>query len=418
METLRNLISYELARYFYHHLMEELSKPEPLQIQIGYDGKTSREANRDILSRLSTEFPKIEQTEGPPFNLIREWVKRNRFFFHYDEYNFDRYNRLYIERLLALRNNTLETNSRFKEATLNNFRQFDYNRTGFSISFLIRVENNMRELMREIIFTIPNIDYNEAWQIIFEQSKDYQENVNEIFEKRLQDARDESDRLLHNILPVSIAAELKKNNRVSPVYINSATVLFTDFKGFTQISESMSPEELISNLDECFSLFDQICADHGLEKIKTIGDSFMCVGGVPEVNRTHVFDVALAALKMCDAIQKLKKEKNKNGISYWDVRIGFHTGPVAAGVIGKNKFSYDIWGDTVNIASRMESSGEPGKINVSEESYKLLSPFFTFTSRGKIAAKNKGEISMYFLEGLKPEFGTAQSHNIDFVLLN
>ncbi|EMG08169.1 adenylate/guanylate cyclase catalytic domain protein [Leptospira interrogans serovar Grippotyphosa str. LT2186] len=301
--------------------MEELSKPEPLQIQIGYDGKTSREANRDILSRLSTEFPKNEQTEGPPFNLIREWAKRNRFFFHYDEYNFDRYNRLYIERLLALRNNTLETNSRFKEATLNNFRQFDYNRTGFSISFLIRVENNMRELMREIIFTIPNIDYNEAWQIIFEQSKDYQENVNEIFEKRLQDARDESDRLLHNILPVSIAAELKKNNRVSPVYINSATVLFTDFKGFTQISESMSPEELISNLDECFSLFDQICADHGLEKIKTIGDSFMCVGGVPEVNRTHVFDVALAALKMCDAIQKLKKEKIKRnfllGCSDW-----------------------------------------------------------------------------------------------------
>ncbi|MGQ2824722.1 adenylate/guanylate cyclase domain-containing protein, partial [Leptospira kirschneri] len=208
---------------------------------------------------------------------MREWAKRNRFLFHYDEYNFDRYNRLYIERILALRNNTTEINSRFKEATLNNFRQFDYNRTGFSISFLIRVENNMRELMREIIFTIPNIDRNEAWQIIFEQSKDYQENVNEIFEKRLQDARDESDRLLHNILPVSIAAELKKNNRVAPVSINSATVLFTDFKGFTQISESMSPEELISNLDECFSLFDQICADHGLEKIKTIGDSFMCV---------------------------------------------------------------------------------------------------------------------------------------------
>lgn len=418
METLRNLISYEIARYFYHHLIEELSKPKPLQIQIGYDGKTSGEANREILSRLSIEFPKIEQTEEPPFNLIREWAKRNRFLFHYDEYNFDRYNRLYIERILALRNNTTEINSRFKEATLNNFRQFDYNRTGFSISFLIRVENNMRELMREIIFTIPNIDRNEAWQIIFEQSKDYQENVNEIFEKRLQDARDESDRLLHNILPVSIAAELKKNNRVAPVSINSATVLFTDFKGFIQISESMSPEELISNLDECFSLFDQICADHGLEKIKTIGDSFMCVGRVPEVNQTHVFDVALAALKMCDAIQKLKEEKKKNGIPYWDVRIGFHTGPVAAGVIGKNKFSYDIWGDTVNIASRMESSGEAGKINVSEESYKLLSPFFIFTSRGKIAAKNKGEILMYFLEGLKSEFGTAQSHNIDFALLN
>ncbi|WP_061250087.1 adenylate/guanylate cyclase domain-containing protein [Leptospira alstonii] len=413
-ENIHSTIANELARYFYHHLLAELIKPEQLQTKVGYDGKTSEETNREILARVLREFPGVENSTEPPFNLVREWAKRNRFAFHYDEYIFDRYNRLYIERLLALRDNSEESTRRFQEATLDNFKQFDYTQAGFSISFLIRVENNMREMMREIMLTIPNMDSKAGWGILFEQSKNYQETVNEVFEKRLQDARDESDRLLHNILPTTIVTELKQKQKVAPVHITSATVLFTDFKGFTQISEQMPPRELVENLDECFSIFDQICAEHGLEKIKTIGDSFMCAGGIPETNHTHVYDTALAALKMRDAIHRLKTKREQKGFAYWDVRIGFHTGPVVAGVIGKNKFSYDIWGDAVNTASRMESSGEPGKINVSAASYELLRPLFRLTSRGRVAAKNKGEIAMYFLEGLKPRFGTHYLYNEEF----
>ncbi|MBL8021372.1 MAG: adenylate/guanylate cyclase domain-containing protein [Leptospirales bacterium] len=407
MQDTRRAIALEIARWFFYHLKAELAKNNSLQQQTSFDGRTAGEVNRAIYDRLLREFPEIEGTAEPPFNLIREWAKRNRFAFNYDDYNFERYNRLFIERLLALKEDTPESHERFKEATLVNFRQFDYTQAGFSISFLIRVENNMRELLREIMLKLPGIDHEAGWELIFEQSKEYQETVNEVFEKRLQDARDESDRLLHNILPASIAAELKKEQRVKPVQIASATVLFTDFKGFTKIAETMPPEQLIGELDECFSVFDGICSEHGLEKIKTIGDSYMCAGGLPTPNHTHVFDVAFAALKMRRAIEELAAKRRERGLPYWQARIGFHTGPVVAGVIGKDKFSYDIWGDTVNTASRMESSGEPGRINVSAASYELLKPLFQLVPRGEVEAKNKGKIGMYFLEELKPRFGTA-----------
>ncbi len=414
MRPLRLQIATEFARWFYHHLQAELAKPANLQLELSFDGRSAGEVNRTLLARLLSEFPGIATSSEPPFNLIEEWARRNRFAFEYGGYIFERYNRLFIERLLALRDNTPDSNDRFREATLSNFREFDYTRKGFSISFLIRVENNMRELLREIMLTLPGIDHAQGWEIIFEQSKDYQETVNEVFEKRLQDARDESDRLLHNILPVSIAAELKKNQRVRPVQIEAATVLFTDFKGFTAISEKMPPEQLIRELDECFSLFDQICAEHRLEKIKTIGDSYMCAGGLPIPNNTHAFDVALAAIRMRDAVDRLAAERAKVGLPYWQVRIGFHTGPVIAGVIGQNKFSYDIWGDTVNTASRMESSGEPDCINVSAASHALLAPFFRFTARGEVAAKSKGKMGMFFLEELNPRYGSAAQPNDEF----
>jgi len=411
----RLAVATELARFFVHHILAELAKDPALQQKTGYDGQSAKDVNQAILERLKREFPGIEESPLPPFNLIEEWARRNRFVFHYEDYIFDRYNRLYIERLLALRDHSPESIARFREATLENFRQFDYTQTGFSISFLIRVENNMREIMREIMQTIPGIDQAAAWDFIFDQSKEYQETVNEVFEKRLQDARDESDRLLHNILPASVAAELKKEHRVQPVHISRATVLFTDFKGFTQISEQMPPAELVADLDECFSMFDKICLAHGLEKIKTIGDSFMCAGGLPEPNHTHVYDIALAALKMKGAIAEIREARAARGLPYWDVRIGFHTGPVVAGVIGSYKFSYDIWGDTVNTASRMESSGEPGRINISGACAELLRPLFICTERGQIAAKNKAPMAMFFLEDLKPRFGTALAPNEEFL---
>lgn len=414
MKSLRVVVATELARFFAHHIIAELAKSPLLQQKAGYDGRTAKDVNESILARLRNEFPGIENSPAPPFNLIEEWAKRNRFVYRYEDYVFERYNRLYIERLLALRDHSPGRIADFKAATLENFQQFDYTQTGFSISFLIRVENNMRELMREIMQTIPGIDHGAAWEFIFDQSKEYQETVNEVFEKRLQDARDESDRLLHNILPASVALELKKKHRVTPVHIDSATVLFTDFKGFTQISEQKPPSELVRDLDECFSIFDRICQQHGLEKIKTIGDSFMCAGGVPEPNFTHVFDVALAAIKMRNAILELKEARAQQWLPYWDVRIGFHTGPVVAGVIGNYKFSYDIWGDTVNTASRMESSGEPGRVNVSAASAELLRPLFLCTERGSIAAKNKGPMTMFFVEDLKPRFGSALSPSEEF----
>ncbi|MCB1307677.1 MAG: GAF domain-containing protein [Leptospiraceae bacterium] len=217
-------------------------------------------------------------------------------------------------------------------------------------------------------------------------------------------AQADSDRLLANVLPAQVADELKREGTVEPLFYDSVTVMFTDFVGFTEASAKMLPHELISELDGLFSQFDEVIERNSLEKLKTIGDSYMCAGGLPLLNQTHAIDACLAALEIRAFILQMAEVKAALGFSYWQIRIGIHTGSVTAGVIGKNKFAYDIWGDTVNTASRMESSGEPGKINISDETHTLVQDLFECQYRGKKAARGKGEIDMYFLARIKPEY--------------
>jgi class 3 adenylate cyclase len=231
--------------------------------------------------------------------------------------------------------------------------------------------------------------------------------------------RTKSNELLMNILPKDVAEELKKTGQVNPVQFDSATILFTDFKGFTKIAETMTPNELINQLDGAFLQFDGISERFNLEKLKTIGDAYMCAGGLPVPNTTHPYDVCLAALEIKSFMDQVKFMRAKLGLSTWELRIGIHTGSVIAGVIGKKKFAYDIWGDTVNIASRMESAGAVGKINISEATYKLVEKLFVCESRGSVSIKNKGEMGMYYLEGIKPEYsvkGQGKIPNKDFYL--
>ena len=219
---------------------------------------------------------------------------------------------------------------------------------------------------------------------------------------QLSEEKKKSDTLLLNILPKQIAAELKESGRAKPVRIASATVLFTDFVGFTKISESLTPEEVVDELDKCFSYFDQVTEKYRLEKLKTIGDAFMCAGGVPTPNRTHAIDCCLAALEIQAFMNQMKEIKHQQGFPYWELRLGMNTGPLVAGVVGHKKFAYDVWGDTVNTASRLESSGIAGKINISLSTYEQVKDFFICEHRGQVNAKNKGEIDMYFLTAIKP----------------
>ncbi len=210
--------------------------------------------------------------------------------------------------------------------------------------------------------------------------------------------REKSEKLLLNILPEETAQELKEKGRAVPREYRMVTVLFTDFVKFTQVAEKLTPEELINELDLCFAEFDHIISRHNLEKIKTIGDAYMCAGGIPVENASNAMDAVAAALEIRDFMEKERNRREKKGQEYWQLRIGIHTGEVVAGVVGKMKFAYDIWGDAVNTASRMESSGETGKVNISGSTYEIVRDHFKCTYRGKVYAKNKGDIDMYFVD--------------------
>lgn len=237
------------------------------------------------------------------------------------------------------------------------------------------------------------------------QNKELMDAQIEIRQKAqaVEKSLEESDRLLRNILPRKIVDRLKEKGFAEPEYFSSVSVLFTDFKGFTDVAELLTPRELVEQLDLSFAQFDSITEMYNLEKLKTIGDSYMAAGGLPEPNQTHPVDIVQAGLEIKDFMEMIKAIRIDQGFPYWELRIGIHTGPVVAGVIGNKKFAYDMWGDTVNTASRMESSGEIGKVNISRSTYELVKDFFDCEYRGKVSAKNKGTIDMFFVNGIKAD---------------
>jgi class 3 adenylate cyclase len=215
----------------------------------------------------------------------------------------------------------------------------------------------------------------------------------------IEEERNRSDSLLLNILPEETAHELKQSGKVRAKRFESVTVLFTDFEGFTQYAEKLSPEKLVESVDFYFSKFDAIIEKYGLEKIKTVGDAYMCAGGLPFPTSDHANKMVLAAFEIAEFVTESKRWNTLNQTRF-EIRIGISTGPVVAGVVGTKKFAYDIWGDTVNIASRMESNSVPGKINISESTYDIIKGSFECEYRGEIEVKNKGMMKMYFVNNL------------------
>ena len=212
--------------------------------------------------------------------------------------------------------------------------------------------------------------------------------------------KNRSQKLLLNILPKKAAAELIHKGKVQAKKFQSVSVMFTDFKNFTKYSENLSPEALVETVGFYFSKFDEIIKKYGLEKIKTMGDAYMCAGGLPFPTEDHAQNMIRAAFEIIEFVDKTKNNKEA-AEKIFDIRIGINTGPVVAGVVGSTKFAYDIWGDTVNVASRMETNSECGKVNISENTYALVKDIFDCEYRGKIKVKNKGMMKMYFVNSLK-----------------
>lgn len=220
----------------------------------------------------------------------------------------------------------------------------------------------------------------------------------------IEEEKNRSDALLLNILPKETAQELKETGQVEAKKFESITVLFTDFKDFTRSSASLSPENLVRSVDYYFSRFDEVMEKHGLEKIKTMGDAYMCTGGLHLNKEDHAIRMVHAAFEIVE-ITEAVKSKDDADIMPYEIRVGINTGPVVAGVVGTQKFAYDIWGDTVNVAARMETNSETGRINVSENTYELIKDEFDCEYRGKMKVKNKGMMKMYYVN--KPKLQTA-----------
>lgn len=226
--------------------------------------------------------------------------------------------------------------------------------------------------------------------------------------KILDKQKDEIEALLLNILPAEVAHELQTTGNATPKYYEKVSVLFTDFKSFSKLADNMSPQQVVEELNLYFTAFDVIIEKYNLEKIKTIGDAYMCAGGIPVQDENHLTNIIRASLEIQKYIEYMNEKRQTEGKPSWDLRIGIHTGPLVAGVVGKKKYAYDIWGSTVNIAARMESNGEPGQVNISSATYELVKNQFSCTYRGKISAKNIGQIDMYFVNY---EFGLINMDN-------
>jgi len=245
------------------------------------------------------------------------------------------------------------------------------------------------------------------WRAYFYAKEKFK--LENIISERTEDVllqKEKTDRLIERLLPRETVTELKSGRKAGPYHYNMVTVLFGDIQGFTKITENLekiNATKLLDKLDRFFLEFDSIVEKHNIEKIKTIGDAYMCAGGIPDENHTNPIEVIVAALEMQSYMKQIKQDSDSLS-NIWDLRIGIDTGPVIAGVIGRSKVNYDIWGSTVNMASRMEASGDPGEINITGNTFMLVKEFFICKYRGKMPVKNKGDIDMYFIQGFKPNF--------------
>ena len=261
----------------------------------------------------------------------------------------------------------------------------------------MQLDVSRRQLLNLLLSTYENIlQQNTKLEEMHSQLQTASQQLGESLQKT-QD-------LLYRVFPRQIADELANAGQSQPRHFDAVTVLFTDFVGFTRVAETMAPQQLIDGLEEYFRRFDALTATCHMEKLKTIGDAYVAAGGVPVANTTHHLDAALLAMAIRECVAEAAREWEGTAMPSFAIRIGLHTGPLVAGVVGEQRFTYDLWGDTVNTASRMESGGEAGRINISDATFRLVEPFFECSPRGSIAVKNRTAVEMHFLERLRPEF--------------
>jgi len=388
------------AWYFHRHLRAELEKGDDLLSRVTTEGDTFFENTTALLRTLEAEFPDSARTPEAPFNFTERWTEVLFPTMQYSKSTYKAFNHVHFAKLIDLRDGTESSRNALKQKISQQILTGKSFGKPIDFRTFFAGEKVRRDLCIKIARETGMVE-TEATALIVDQFDAITDCLYEYFDTRLSSALRQSDDLLLNILPRSVMEQLKAKGQVDPVHIEAASVVFTDFQGFTTIAGRMPPREIVDCLDECFTAFDEITEKYGLEKIKTIGDAYMCAAGVPNADERHAFHAVSAALDLRDWIKDHRQRYRDTGKQTWQVRIGVHSGSLVAGVIGKRKFIYDVWGDTVNTASRMESFGLPDMVNISRETYDLVQNDFLFESRGSVQVKNKGALEMYLVTGRK-----------------
>jgi class 3 adenylate cyclase len=406
-KKLRYALAREISHYFVFHLREELKKPPAVSDYITMEGVPFSKLTNQMIHKLESEFPGIGTTK-PLFNFFKEWwglmqstglIANSH---SYEESTFKIQNQIIFFKILDIKKKENRIREKFyskMSETVEELRS-----KGRYISYELQMTGEFSFFyFFEIILRRARLPYHPGKQILFEQTFFLQRIAYKIMDQELKKSLNQSKTILRAILPEKIADELEQEEKVRPRSIARVAVMFCDLVGFTQLSETLSPEDLLVELDDCFSHFDSIARLEGVEKIKTIGDSYMAVSGLEGNTPNPAVNCILTALRFQEFLRKYEKSKLRKGIPSWKVRIGIHLGPVVAGVLGQTRFNYDIWGDTVNTAQRMEAYGEASMVNVSRAVLEASKDFFDFETRKPVQVKGKGEMEMFFVKGILPE---------------
>jgi class 3 adenylate cyclase len=397
---LREKLSLFVAVFFRRHLRDELKKKPELVNSITVEGIPFYQITKMHIEELETDIPELKTINEEVENIFLEWnfefLKIEKTVKPYTESTYKMFNIRLLSRIRDLRKGSESSREELKKVFTEALPKLNF--YGHKINFgqLFQGENLLKEIFRKYIFQQNDFPREQGYKLFNEQSVYITNIYYNFFDQTLQASLERSDTILKRTLPESIAEELKKTEKVKPIYIENASVCFTDFVGFTNLATKMNPEELVAELDFCFSFFDSVIQKYKLEKIKTIGDAYLFTGGILSNNVCQLHEVLQASFEILDFMNERKKLMEDSNKMYWDIRIGIHYGDLVAGVIGVKRFAFDIWGDTVNTASRMESNSLAGKINVSQIVYNKQKENFIFEERNSIEVKGKGKMKMYF----------------------
>jgi len=393
-DSTRQALALAVASAFRVHLDEELAKPSAVLDHASFGGRNAREISAEIGDRLDARFHPASMSWKPGWNLFRRWSERDGVV-KYDEFSFEAYHLIFMARLEDLAEGTPESRQRFLDVTWEVFKQYDYRAKGFSVAFFLDSENNMRELLRLVANEALGTLAEDAWTVLMEQSRAYQMTVHRFFDSILQHSLAENAALLDTVLPRAVQDELKARGRVEPVLHEHVAVLFADFAGFTDRAGRTPPLVLVDDLNAMFAAFDDAVVRHGCDRIKTVGDAYVAVAGMLSDMENPVAPLLQAAIDVVGEVAN----HNRSRPEPWRIRVGLDVGAVIGAVVGVRRFVFDIFGDTVNTAARMEQLCEPMQIHVTERVVHEAGPGFRFEPRGAMEVKGKGSLNTYYLAG-------------------